>query len=154
MPHPLSAPAKVAAGDVMLLRAQNNSSRLFHDGDLLKLQKGDQVITDSGMVTVTHFPAQVAVIEPGAHLELAELDEADGGVRVAMDVHDGAVRGSLDAPLDAKNRFVVRAPNVEVTAHGTEFAVEDQDATGQWYRVCGVAGRKGWLHLPRLEPAR
>jgi hypothetical protein len=246
MPRPLSALAEVAAGDVMVLRAQNGSFRLFHDGDILRLQKGDQVITDSGMVTVTHFPDQVAVIEPGAHVELAELDEADGGTQVEMYVHDGAVRSSLDAPLDAKDRFVVRAPNVEVTAHGTEFtveaigdgealvttvegevevqthgqlvevaageslniaegeplvvapadagadhkrplllvalavgrllkihaapdsasgvvgevtadqtfAVEDQDATGQWYRVCCVAGREGWIHLPRLEPAR
>jgi hypothetical protein len=41
----------------------------------------------------------------------------------------------------------------EVTADQT-FAVDDQDATGQWYRVCCVAGREGWIHLPRLEPSR
>lgn len=246
MPRPLSAVAEVSLGDVMILRASNGSFRVFHEGEILRLQQGDQVITDSGKVTVTHFPGQVAVVAPGTHMELVQLDEAAGGTQVEMYVHDGTVRSAVDAPLDDNDRFVVSAPNVAVSAHGTEFTVEtvsdeetvvttvegevevaadgqvvevaagealaiaegeplvvgpaepedvrrrpfllvalavgrllklhaqpeaasrvigevtndrtftveEQDATGEWYRVCCVAGEEGWLRVPRLEPGR
>ena len=127
MPRPLSAVGQVGAGEVTVLRHQNSSYRVFQDGDLLKVQKGDQIITDSGVVTLTHFPDQVAVVAPGSHVELKELDETGGGTQVALYVHDGSLHSAIDTPLGPNDRFEVYAPNAVVSAHGTEFTVETID---------------------------
>ena len=123
-PRPLAAVATVIGGDATVLRAHNSSFRTYHDGDVLKVQQGDHILTQSAVVTVSHFANQSAVIEPGAHVEIAELDDANGGTQVEMVVHDGAVRSDIDEHLGSNDRYVVQRTRPEVRAHGTTFTVE------------------------------
>ncbi len=123
-PRPLTAVAVVGGGEAMVLRAHNESYRVYGDGDILKVEAGDHILAETGTVTLTHFADQVAVVEPGAHVELETLDDANGGTQVEMYVYDGVLRNVIDTPLEANDRYVVHAPNLAVTAHGTEFEVE------------------------------
>jgi hypothetical protein len=75
-------------------------------------------------VQLTHFPDHVTVIEPGAYVELTTLDDADGGLQLALMVHDGLVHSTLGAPLRAGDRYTVHTPVVAVSAVGTDFTVE------------------------------
>ncbi|MBK8051630.1 MAG: FecR domain-containing protein [Anaerolineales bacterium] len=124
VPRPLAALAVVRGGEATIMRAHNNSFRAYGDGDVFKLEEGDQVITQSGTVTLTHFPKQVAVVEPGSHVELVRLDDGDGNTHVELHVSDGVVRSSIDEQLDARDEYIVTAPNLTASAHGTEFTVE------------------------------
>jgi len=244
-PRPLAAVTTVAGGDATVLRAHNGSFRTYHDGDVLKVQQGDHILTASAVVTVSQFADQVAVIGPSAHVEIAQLDDANGGTQVDMVVHAGQVRADIGAHLDANDRYVIHAPGITVTAHGTVFSVEaiaddetivtafegevevqmgdqfvsvgpgeevdaiiggallvgradgqhdggptpilvavdaadelhllaapqasapwlgkllagrtfqieEQDPTGEWYRVCCVGNQSGWVRVPAAKPA-
>jgi hypothetical protein len=123
-PRPLTATAAVSGGEATVLTAQNSRYRIQHDGDELKLHQGDQVLTANGSVHLAHFPDHITVIEPGAYVELTELDEADGGLQLALTVHDGLVHSTLGAPLRPNDRYTIRTPVVAVSAVGTEFSVE------------------------------
>jgi hypothetical protein len=75
-------------------------------------------------VRLSHLPNQVSIIEPGAHVELARIDEADGGRQLALKVHDGAVHSQLDSPLQPQDLYIVSTHGVTVSAIGTDFMVE------------------------------
>jgi hypothetical protein len=245
-PRPLAAVATVIGGDATVLRAHNGSFRTYHDGDVLKVQQGDHILTQSAVVTLSQFANQSAVIESSAHVEIAQLDDANGGTQVEMVVHDGAVRSDIAEHLDDNDRYVIHAPGLEVIAHGTTFTVEviseaetlvtaqqgevkvqmgaqsvevgpgeevdavlgqtlqvahadgkhsggpppilvvveaskglqifatpqtgapllgkilagraiqieEQDPTGQWYRVCCANGKAGWVRIPVTKPSQ
>ncbi len=123
-PRPLTATAAVSGGDATVLTRHTSRFRVQHDGDLLKLRQGDRVLTADGSVQLSHFPAHVTVIEPGADVEVTQLDDAGGGLQLALTVYDGAVRSTLDAPLGPGDQYVVYTPGVMVAAVGTDFAVE------------------------------
>ena len=123
-PRPLTATAAVSGGDATVLTKHTSRFRIQHDGDLLKLRQGDRVLTADGRVQLSHFPAHVTVIEPGADVEVTQLDDAGGGLQLALTVYDGAVRSTLDAPLQPGDQYVVYTPGVMVAAVGTDFAVE------------------------------
>jgi hypothetical protein len=124
MPRPLTATATVSGGDATVLSRDSSRFRIQHDGDLLKLRQGDQVLTANGSVQLAHFPDHMTVIEPGAYVELTHLDDADGGMQLALTVHDGLVHSTLDAPLRANDRYTILTPVVAVSAVGTDFTVE------------------------------
>lgn len=123
-PRPLAAAAQVAGGDITVLRTNNNTYRIYQDGDIFKLNPGDHIVAQDGAVTLALFPNQHAVLQPGAHMEITEIDDANGGTQVAMLVHAGQVQSIIDETLDSNDRFVVLAPNLSMEAHGTDFAVE------------------------------
>ena len=122
-PRPLTVTAAVTGGDATVLTRHTSRFRIQHDGDLLKLRQGDRVLTADGSVQLSHFPAHITVIEPGADVEVTQIDDA-GGVQLALTVYDGAVRSTLDAPLQPGDQYVVYTPGVTVAAVGTDFAVE------------------------------
>lgn len=126
-PRPLTADAAVAGGDATVLTQRNSRFGVQHDGDLLKLRQGDRVLTADGSVQLTRFPNHLTVIEPGADVEVTRLDEADGGIQLALTVRDGMVRTTLDAPLQPADEYLIFAPGVMVAAVGTDFAVEAID---------------------------
>lgn len=126
-PRPLTATAAVSGGDATVLHSQTSRFQIQHDGDQLKLRQGDQLLTDDGSVQLTHFPDHVTVIEPGAYVELTQLDDADGGLQLALMLHDGLVHSTLDAPLGANDRYTIHTPVVAVSAVGTDFTVETID---------------------------
>ena len=126
-PRPLTADAAVAGGDATVLTRHTSRFRTQHDGDLLKLRQGDRILTADGSVQLTHFPDHVTTIEPGADVELTRLDEADGGLQLALTVYDGLVRTTLGAPLQPNDEYLIYAPGVMVAAVGTDFAVEAVD---------------------------
>jgi hypothetical protein len=123
-PRPLSVTAAVSGGDATVLSWHSDQFRTEGDGDLIKLREGDQVLTGTGTVRLSHFPDQETVIEPGAHVELTRLDEADGGRQLALTVHDGSVHSAIAARLGAADQYIIHTPGVTVTARGTDFTVE------------------------------
>jgi hypothetical protein len=123
-PRPLTATAAVSGGDATVLTRHTSRFRIQHDGDLLKLRQGDRVLTADGSVQLSHFPDHLTVIEPGADVEVTQLDDAGGGQQLALTVHDGAVRSTLEAPLQPGDQYVIYTPGVMVAAAGTDFAVE------------------------------
>jgi hypothetical protein len=123
-PRPLTTTASVSGGDATVLSRQTSRFHVQHDGDLLKLRQGDQILTADGSVQLRHFPDHVTVIEPGAYVEVTQLDEADGGMQLALTVHDGLVHSVLSAPLGPNDRYIVHTPVVAVSAVGTDFTVE------------------------------
>lgn len=126
-PRPLTADAAVAGGDATVLTQHTRRFGVQHDGDLLKLRQGDRVLTADGNVQLTHFPDHVTVIEPGADVEVTRLDEADGGMQLALTVHDGLVHTTLGAPLQPADEYLIYAHGVMVAAAGTDFVVEAVD---------------------------
>ena len=131
MPRPLSVTAEVSGGDATVLSWHSDQYRVQGDGDLIKLRQGDQILTGDGRVRLSHLPNQVAIIEPGAHVELMRLDEADGGRQLALKVHNGAVHSQLNSPLQPQDAYVVSTRGVTASAVGTDFTVEavSQDET-------------------------
>lgn len=123
-PRPLSTVAAVSGGDATVLSAHNDSFRIRQDGDLLKLRQGDRVLTGEGSVALEHFADHVTVIEPGADVELTQLDEAEGGQQLVLTVHDGLVHSTIGQPLQATDRYIIQTPGITVTAVGTDFSVE------------------------------
>lgn len=123
-PRPLTATAAISGGDATVLTRHTSRFQIQHDGDLIKLRQGDRVLTAGGSVQLSHFPEHLTVIEPGADVEVTELDDADGGLQLALTVYDGAVRSTLDAPLQPGDQYVIYTPGVMVAAVGTDFAVE------------------------------
>ena len=123
-PRPLTATAAVSGGDATVLIRHTSRFRTQHDGDLLKLRQGDRVLTAGGSVQLRHFPEHLTVIEPGADVEVTQLDEANGGLQLALTVYDGLVRSTLDAPLQPGDQYVIYTPGVTVAAVGTDFIVE------------------------------
>ncbi len=123
-PRPLTAIAEVAGGNATVLSHHTSKFHVQKDGDVLKLRQGDQVLTAEGAVRLTHFPDQVAIIEPGAYIELTRLDEAGGGHQLALTLHDGIVHSQINTPLQANDEYVIRTPGVAVSAVGTDFTVE------------------------------
>lgn len=123
-PRAVSAVAEVMGGDATVLRAHNDSYRVYRDGDVLKVGQGDQILTRDGSVRLTAFPNQTAVIEPGSNVTIAQLDEANGATQVALAVSDGTVRSSIAEHLQSDDSYVINAPGVNVSAYGTEFSVE------------------------------
>ncbi len=131
MPRPLSVTAEVSGGDATVLNRHSDQFRVQGDGDLIKLRQGDQILTGEGRVRLSHLPDQVAIIEPGAHVELMRLDEADGGRQLALKVHDGTVHSQLNSPLQSQDAYVVSTRGITASAVGTDFTVEavSQDET-------------------------
>ena len=123
-PRPLSITAEVSGGDATVLNWQSDKFRIQGDGDLVKLRQGDQILTGEGIVRLSHLPDQVSIIEPGAHVELTRVDEADGGRQLALLVHDGIVHSQLNSPLQTQDLYVINTPGVTVSAVGTDFMVE------------------------------
>lgn len=123
-PRPLTATASVSGGDATVLSVQTSRFRIQRDGDLLKLQQGDQILTGKGRVQLAHFLDHTTVIEPGAYVELTELDDAGGGLQMALTLHDGLVHSTLAAPLRPNDRYTIHTPIVAVSAVGTDFTVE------------------------------
>jgi len=131
MPRPLSVTAEVSGGDATVLNWHSDKFRVQGDGDLIKLRQGDQILTGDGSVRLSHLANQVSIIEPGAHVELTRIDEADGGRQLALKVHDGAVHSQLNAPLQAQDSYIVSTSGITASAVGTDFMVEavSQDET-------------------------
>jgi hypothetical protein len=123
-PRPLTTTASVSGGDATVLSVQTSRFRIQRDGDLLKLQQGDQILTGNGSVQLAHFLDHTTVIEPGAYVELTELDDAGGGLQMALTLHDGLVHSTLAAPLRPNDRYTIHTPLVAVSAVGTDFTVE------------------------------
>ncbi len=123
-PRPLSITAEVSGGDATVLNWHSDKFRVQGDGDLIKLRQGDQILTGEGRVRLSHLPNQVSIIEPGAHVELTRIDEADGGRQLALKVHDGAVHSQLNAPLQAQDSYIVSTSGITASAVGTDFMVE------------------------------
>lgn len=123
-PRPLSITAEVFAGDATVLNWNSDKFRVQGDGDLIKLRQGDQILTGEGSVRLSHLLDQVSTIEPGAHVELTRLDDADGGRQLALTVHDGILHSHLDSPLQPQDLYVVNTHGVTVSAVGTDFTVE------------------------------
>jgi ferric-dicitrate binding protein FerR (iron transport regulator) len=126
-PRPLTATAAVSGGDATLLNSQTSRYQIQHDGDTLKLRQGDQLLTTDGSVQLSHFRDHVTVIEPGAYVVLTQLDDAGGGLQLALTVHDGLVHSTLAAPLGANDSYTIHTPVVAVSAVGTDFTVETID---------------------------
>ncbi len=124
MPRPLSITAEVRGGDATVLNWHSDKFRVQSDGDLIKLRQGDQILTGAGSVRLSHLPNQVSIIEPGAHVELTRIDEADGGRQLALKVHDGAVHSQLNSPLQAQDSYIVSTSGITASAVGTDFMVE------------------------------
>ena len=137
-PRPLTTTAAVSGGDVTVLSKSNSRFHIQRDGDQLKPRQGDQVLTGDGSMQLAHFPDHLTVIEPGAYVELSELDDANGGLQLALTVRDGLVHSTLGAPLRPNDRYTIRTPVVAVSAVGTEFTVEAVDE--QETLVTAVAG--------------
>ena len=131
MPRPLSVTAEVSGGDATVLSWHSDKFRVQGDGDLIKLRQGDQILTGEGRVRLSHLPDQVAIIEPGAHVELTRVDEADGGRQLALKVHDGTVHSQLNSPLQPQDTYIVSTRGITASAVGTDFTVEavSQDET-------------------------
>lgn len=123
-PRPLSVTAEVSGGDATVLSWHSDKFRVQNDGDLLKLRQGDQILTGEGSVRLSHLANQVAIIEPGAHVELTRVDEADGGRQLTLQVHDGAVHSQLNSPLQPQDLYIVSTRGVTASAVGTDFTVE------------------------------
>jgi hypothetical protein len=123
-PRPLSITAEVRGGTATILSWHSDKFRIQSDGDLLKLRQGDQVLTEDGSVHFSHLPDQVAIVEPGTHVELTRVDEADGGRQLELTVHDGIVHSQITRPLQAQDLYVITTSGVTVTAVGTDFTVE------------------------------
>jgi hypothetical protein len=124
VPRPLTITAAVSEGDAMVLDRHSDKIRSQRDGDLVKLRQGDQILTGQGSVRLSHLPDQVAVVGPGAHVELTRLDEADGGRQLALTVHDGVLHSRLNSPLQPQDLYIVHTSGVTVSAAGTDFTVE------------------------------
>jgi hypothetical protein len=124
MPRPLTITAAVSEGDATVLDWHSDKFRVQRDGDLVKLRQGDQILTGQGSVRLSHLPEQVAIVEPGAHVELTRLDEADGGRQLALTVHDGVLHSRLNSPLQPQDLYIVNTSGVTVSAVGTDFTVE------------------------------
>lgn len=123
-PRPLSVTAEVSGGDATVLSWHSDKFRVQGDGDLIKLRQGDQILTGEGSVRLSHLADQVAIIEPGAHVELSRVDEADGGRQLTLQVHDGAVHSQLNTPLQPQDLYIVSTRGVTASAVGTDFTVE------------------------------
>ncbi len=123
-PRPLSITAAVSGGDATVLNWHSDKFRVQGDGDLIKLRQGDQVLTGAGSVRLSHLPNQFSIIEPGAHVELTRVDEADGGRQLALKVHNGAVHSQLNSPLQPQDLYIVSTSGITASAVGTDFTVE------------------------------
>ena len=123
-PQTMNATAVVARGTALVLRNENSSFRTFYDGDILKVNEGDHIITAQSSVALTPFEQQNAVLEPGTHLEIVDLEDDFGGTQVEYLVHLGTLHNAIDDELDAGDRYVVRSPLLTVSATGTDFTVE------------------------------
>jgi hypothetical protein len=122
-PRPLSISAEVRGGEVTILNWDADRIRVQGDGDVIKLRQGDRILTAAGDVELNIAPNQVAIIEPRAHVELARLDEVNGGQQVALNVHSGVVESRIRAPLREQDLYVIHTAGVTVTAVGTDFTV-------------------------------
>jgi hypothetical protein len=123
-PRPLSLTAEVSGGEVTILNWHADRIRVQGDGDVIKLRQGDRILAETGNVQINLAPDQVAVVGPGAHVELTRLDEANGGQQLALTVHDGAIESRLRAPLGEQDLYVINTAGVTVTAVGTDFTVQ------------------------------
>jgi hypothetical protein len=141
-PRPLSITAEVSGGDATVLNWHSDRFRVQGDGDLIKLRQGDQILTGEGSVRLSHLANQVSIIEPGAHVELTRIDEADGGRQLALKVHDGAVLSQLNSPLQPQDLYIVSTRGITASAVGTDFVVEavSEDETL-------VTARSGRVHV-------
>ena len=123
-PQTQSAVVKVSDGSALVLRDESNSFRTFGDGDLLKVDEGDHLISIESSVSLAPFATQLAVLQPGAHLEIVALAEEFGNTQVEYRVHRGALRNTIDEALDANDRYIIHSPILTVSATGTDFSVE------------------------------
>lgn len=137
-PQTLTAVVSVSDGMVLVLRDQNNSFRTFFDGDILKVDEGDHLITAESSVTLVPFEEQRAMMEPGTHLEIIDLEDDFGNTHVEYMVHRGVLHNVIDETLGESDRYVVNSPLLTVSATGTEFIV--QAISGARTRVTVMAG--------------
>ena len=137
-PQTIAVVAAVNEGTVLVLRDENSSFRTFYAGDMLKVDEGDHVITGESSVVLKPFELQKALLEPGTHLEIVDLEDDFGNTQVEYLVHSGALHNVIDDKLDANDRYVVRSPLLAVSATGTDFTVET--LSGANTRVTVTAG--------------
>jgi hypothetical protein len=45
------------------------------------------------------------------------------------------------------------APQLGKIMAGRSMQIEEQDPTGEWYRVCCVSGKAGWVRVPVAKAA-
>ena len=128
-PQTIAVVAAVNEGTVLVLRDENSSFRTFYAGDMLKVDEGDHVITGESSVVLKPFELQKALLEPGTHLEIVDLEDDFGNTQVEYIVHRGAMHNVIDDKLDANDRYVVRSPLLAVSATGTDFTVETISGT-------------------------
>lgn len=121
VPRPLRATVYISGGEVIVLNRQMGTFRTYYDGDLLKVQAGDQFIAVDGSAQIELFPSQVAFVQPGAHVKLTELDDGLGSTNAELFVHRGALRSVVNQPLEAGDRFAVASPVLSTTSTGADF---------------------------------
>ena len=110
VPRPLRATVYVSGGEVIVLNRLMGTYRTYNDGDLLKVQAGDQFIAVDGSAQVELFPSQMAFVQPGAHVKLAEFDDGLGSTHAKLFVYRGALRSVVNHPLEAGDQFAVESP--------------------------------------------
>ena len=137
-PQTIAVVAAVNEGTVLVLRDENSSFRTFYAGDMLKVDEGDHVITGESSVVLKPFDLQKALLEPGTHLEIVDLEDDFGNTQVEYLVHRVVLHNIIDDKLDANDRYVVRSPLLAVSATGTDFTVET--LSGANTRVTVTAG--------------
>jgi hypothetical protein len=124
-PQTKAAIAAVYEGAALVLRDENNSFRTFHDGDTLKVNEGDHIITAQSSVMLMPFTAQQAMLGAGTHVEIVDLeDDAAGNTQIEYLIHRGSLHNIIDEKLDGSDRYVVHSPLLSVSATGTNFTVD------------------------------
>jgi hypothetical protein len=129
VPRPLRATVYISGGEVIVLNRQMGTFRTYYDGDLLKVQAGDQLIAVDGSAQVELFPSQVAFVQPGAHVKLAELDDDLGGTHAEFFVHRGALRSVVNHPLASSDRYAVASVALTASSAGADYVLTAVSAT-------------------------
>ena len=100
-PQTPTALVTVNDGSVLVLRDENNSFRTFYDDELLKVDEGDHLISNGSTVLLAPFVSQQAILQPGAHLEIVDLEDDFGATQVEYMVHRGSLYNTISEKLDA-----------------------------------------------------
>jgi hypothetical protein len=123
VPRPLRATVSISGGEVIVLNRLMGTYRTYNDGDLLKVQAGDRLIAVDGSAQVELFPSQVAFVQPGAHIKLAEYADDLGSTQARFFVYRGALRSLVNHPLEAGDQFAVESPAVAASIAAADFTL-------------------------------
>lgn len=129
VPRPLRATVYISGGEVIVLNRLMGTYRTYHDGDLLKVQAGDQLIAVDGSAQVELFPSQVAFVQPGAHVKLTALDDALASTHAELFIYRGVLRSVVDQPLEAGDLYAVASPALSAATAGADFTLASVSAT-------------------------